>query len=956
MIKFLHIKLLLLFSLSILFGHSAFGQSFPDFVATQNVCVDEAVTYSAYGLDGSQLFFDIYESDGITVVSLGNVLTLVGSSVTVVSGADLYYKYEKEDYVWTKAGTFVVKIREKTSSGCEGGNTTHLTVVVSTLPNQALSLNDPSICPTETASILLSNSELGVNYQLRLDSDDSNVGALVSGTGSDITFDVSPAVTTVYKVYAENSVSSCGVELDDKSTVTVEDLVDPIAVCQDITIQLDATGNASITPSQIDNGSSDNCGIASMSLSKTDFDCDDIASGTLEVPDNSGNYSVFVNMEAVRIIPTGVWDAKYNYKVEISYDLRISGTNPPSSLYTLQGSLMCNGERQSFPMENSSGSYVTTTYVASREGTDSDIATPELLGCGDFEILIGGENLPNQTISLSSATGEDVILTVKDVEGNTSTCTANVTVVDNIAPIITGTPGPVAYSCSGEVPAGDVASVTVTDNCGGIVTVSVDDDISDVICPNHYSITRTWTATDASGNSSTSTQNITVDDDVPPTASNPSNITIECIANLPVVDISVVTDAADNCTANPVVAFVSDSDDGLNNPKTITRTYSVTDDCGNTINVTQDIIVEDKSLPVFASAPADVTIDCIDDVPTMTDLAWTDNCDVSGTVTGSDASIVGSNCNGIITRTWSYTDGGGNTATVTQTITVLDNVKPTASNPTLVTVECIGDVPAADVSVVTDAADNCTANPVVAFVSDSDDGLNNPKTITRTYSVTDDCGNTINVTQDIIINDNIKPTITCPGNQNENFTSDCEFTLPDYTSLAVVNDNCDSAPVVTQNPTGGTVVTANTTVTLTVTDASTNFETCSFDVLLTDNIAPVLADLSDLIIDDCAEDESVIPQVKSFTGLNLEASRYSDNCSSTFTVQYSIQLPDNSFANAFGATATGATSASDPSGYNFPEGTSIIQFRVLDASGNISNIEKYTVTVNHKPTPSGINY
>src|SRR5205814_9974692 len=72
--------------------------------------------------------------------------------------------------------------------------------------------------------------------------------------------------------------------------LTVDDSP-PVAVCHDITVQLDATGHVNITPAQIDNGSNDACGIASLSLSKTNFDCTNIGTNlvTLTVTDNSGN-------------------------------------------------------------------------------------------------------------------------------------------------------------------------------------------------------------------------------------------------------------------------------------------------------------------------------------------------------------------------------------------------------------------------------------------------------------------------------------------------------------------------------------------------------------------------------------------------------------------------------------------------------------------------------------------
>ena len=154
------------------------------------------------------------------------------------------------------------------------------------------------------------------------------------------------------------------------------------------------------------------------------------------------------------------------------------------------------------------------------------------------------------------------------------------------------------------------------------------------------------------------------------------------------------------------------------------------------------------------------TVECIGDVPAADITVVTDEADNCGTATVAfvgDSALVGSNP-GIITRTYSVTDEAGNTINVTQAITVNDTVDPTASDPAGITVECIGDVPAADITVVTDEADNCGV-PTVAFVSDVSDGNSNPEVITRTYSVTDAAGNSINVIQTIMVQD-VDPDIT----------------------------------------------------------------------------------------------------------------------------------------------------------------------------------------------------
>ena len=73
--------------------------------------------------------------------------------------------------------------------------------------------------------------------------------------------------------------------------VTVEDNIAANSCTQDITVQLDSMGQASISASDIDDSSSDNCAIASLSLDQTTFDTSDIGPNTvtLTVTDSSGN-------------------------------------------------------------------------------------------------------------------------------------------------------------------------------------------------------------------------------------------------------------------------------------------------------------------------------------------------------------------------------------------------------------------------------------------------------------------------------------------------------------------------------------------------------------------------------------------------------------------------------------------------------------------------------------------
>ncbi len=182
-----------------------------------------------------------------------------------------------------------------------------------------------------------------------------------------------------------------------------------------------------------------------------------------------------------------------------------------------------------------------------------------------------------------------------------------------------------------------------------ITGVSVVAFVSDVTAGNV--ITRTYSVTDAEGNSINVTQTITILDTIDPTASNPAPIAVQCAADVPASDITVVTDEADNCSV-PVVAFVSDVTAG----NVITRTYSVTDAEGNSINVTQTITILDTIDPT-ASNPAPIAVQCAADVPAsditvVTDEA--DNCSVPVVAFVSDVTA-----GNVITRTYSVTDAEG---------------------------------------------------------------------------------------------------------------------------------------------------------------------------------------------------------------------------------------------------------------------------------------------------------
>src|SRR5690606_8698559 len=124
---------------------------------------------------------------------------------------------------------------------------------------------------------------------------------------------------------------------------------------------------------------------------------------------------------------------------------------------------------------------------------------------------------------------------------------------------------------------------------------------------------------------------ITVSDTIAPVApAAPAPLSFQCIDEVPA---AIELTATDNCAGNIIglVSEILDNSDSCN--ITITRTWTFTDTCNNSSSVSQIITVSDTIAPVAPAAPANVTVQCITDLPVATDLTATDNC--AGTIVAS---------------------------------------------------------------------------------------------------------------------------------------------------------------------------------------------------------------------------------------------------------------------------------------------------------------------------------
>ncbi|MCD8433647.1 gliding motility-associated C-terminal domain-containing protein, partial [Tenacibaculum finnmarkense genomovar ulcerans] len=398
-----------------------------------------------------------------------------------------------------------------------------------------------------------------------------------------------------------------------------------------------------------------------------------------------------------------------------------------------------------------------------------------------------------------SCEGEKIITrtwNLTDDCGNSTEKTQKITVKDNIKPTFTVPNDAIIYAdstCNFDSSVGKTGDVSdESDNCDTTLSATFTDATIAGTCEGEKIITRTWNLIDDCGNSTEKIQKITVKDIIKPTFTVPNDVIIyadeNCNFDASVGKTGEVSDESDNCDTTLNATFIDVEIAGIcEGEKIITRTWNLTDDCGNSTEKVQKITVKDTIKPTF-TVPNDITIftdaSCAFDssVAKTGDVSdESDNCDTTLNATFIDVEIAGI-CEGekIITRTWNLTDDCGNSTEKTQKITVKDTIKPTFTVPNDAIIyadsTCNFDSSVAKTGDVSDESDNCDTTLSATFTDATIAGsCEGEKIITRTWNLTDDCGNSTEKTQKITVKDTIKPTFTVPNDAIIYADSTCNF-------------------------------------------------------------------------------------------------------------------------------------------------------------------------------------
>ncbi|MCB0631228.1 MAG: T9SS type A sorting domain-containing protein [Saprospiraceae bacterium] len=608
----------------------------------------------------------------------------------------------------------------------------------------------------------------------------------------------------------------------------------PTAVCQDVTVLLDANGTAALSVTEVDNGSNCDCLTPTFSFSETEvitelsYDCTNIGeqSVSLYVSDEENNVASCTAIVTVvdDIPPTAVCN-------DIDVDLDI------------------NGFVSVLPSQLLSGSADNCSSIIP---VDTD---PITFDC---------DNAFNSYL---------VSLTIRDVSGNESSCEAYVSVYDNMSPVPDVQNLPMVIGqCSVTV-----TPPTATDNCAGQITGTTSDPL---FYDQEGSYEITWTYQDNYSNVYVHWQRVIVDDTTFPIADcNSFEIVLDQNNQASVTLEQLHGTSTDNCGAvTPVSASQTDfdcSDLGAN-----TVILRVSDAAGNLSTCESTITVVEHVVPtaICINKTVELTGDAAVSVD-MSELAApsTDNCDIVGYETtiytevapGEIIPVTVSSLNLACAQLGqnqvevTVTDLAGNSSNCTSIVTVEDAAAPQIICQDLTTeLDAVGEGVVNAGALVAELMDNCTNlnelvplvyNPATEEATSAQTELTfdcNDLDLATLYTVlvTDAAGNTASCNAVVTVEDHLSPAILCKENHTIQLDASGEAIIASTDLLLSAEDNC-TAPEDLQDgfftqfgiPFGPTVDCTDLGdqgILLVIQDLSGNTASCNFLLSVIDTDAP----------------------------------------------------------------------------------------------------------------------
>ena len=567
---------------------------------------------------------------------------------------------------------------------------------------------------------------------------------------------------------------------------------------------------------------------------------------------------------------------------------------------------------------------VLVTKSATISLNNSGTAT---LSAGDV-ILSATDNcgIVSTSVSKTSFTCADkgantVNVTVVDGKGNATTVAAQVQVVDLIAPALNTTSSPMVLTlgANGTVAFNASSAVNaVTDNCGAVTVTAP---TVTYACGQIGLQSVNITATDASGNTTTGTVYVLVQDNTAPVIASNAAVSVYLNASgAASVTAAALGTATDNCTSSAgLVTSLSKSSFNCADRGVEPVVMTVTDAAGNAATRTFNVSVMDTIKPTLTSvatlsAPLNAQGVAVVSLSQL-NISSADNCGSVAVNTSSlqfGCSNLGANTIQIVAK-----DGSGNTRTRNVAVTVTDAIAPSLSvtaTPVVLALNASGQATLTSAALVNSVSDNCSSAPTVTLSKTAftcaDKGNN-----TVTVTATDAAGNITTKTATVVVLDLIAPVVTptaAAATVTLNASGQGSVTLA---QLGSATDNCSGVTLVASKLQFTCAEVGSQVVVLTATDASGNVTTATKTVTVVDNSAPVLGTTpSNVTVGNCASQVNY-----SYT--------VTDNCG--FTVKRTAGLP---------------------SGSTFPLGATVVTHEFKDGAGNTTS-HSFTVTVvNSAPT------